>query len=351
MQNTVYIYSINYNPVTREKEFFMIDPVVGYDSYDYNNGNPPAAGLVWSGESWGWPVYDTGNGGDTMVLWPSTDNSVPDTVKEAVDSDICLRCGQKNCPYIKDGKDYKDLRNALRNNNMSAAKRIYLQRFAQFSGTSNGRIKEAIQKKKEARQEAEKESLTKASELIVDMGEKIGAHLGDKYKSVAREIAENVKNFQGRTLRNYEQTMASLNKILDNPGMKVNKGDKDAIINAWKSLNADDTAKKLANLSKSFAIAGLALKVEKVREKSIEGHETGNWGPLVLEVESWVLSGVTVGVAIGILAKVAPVVAAFASIPASAVMIIGIIIIGIIASKIDDKFADWINNELIRPVH
>ncbi|ECZ6618963.1 hypothetical protein F8X20_21100 [Salmonella enterica] len=211
-------------------------------------------------------------------------------------------------------------------------------------------------KKKEAeaaaeKEKDEKEALTKASELIADMGEKIGEHLGEKYKCVAKEIAEDIKNFQGRTLRNYEQTMASLKKILDNPNMKINKGDKDAIVNAWKSFKADDTAKKLSNLSKAFHAADVALKIEKVREKSIEGYETGNWGPLVLEVESWIISGVAVGVAIGILADIAPVIALTFSLPVSAVTIVGIIGIGFIASKLDDKFADWINNELIRPAN
>lgn len=226
-------------------------------------------------------------------------------------------------------------------------------RTGSIPGKARGTLRDNVQKMLDEDKKIadEKEALTKASELIADMGEKIGAHLGDKYKAVAKEIAEDIKNFQGRTLRNYEQTMASLKKILDNPNMKINKGDKDAIVNAWRSFKADDTAKKLSNLSKAFHAADVALKIEKVREKSIEGYETGNWGPLVLEVESWVLSGVAVGVAIGILADIAPVIALTFSLPVSAVTIVGIIGIGFISSKLDDKFADWINNELIRPAN
>jgi len=193
----------------------------------------------------------------------------------------------------------------------------------------------------------EKEALTKASEIIADMGEKVGEHLGDKYKAVAKEIADDIKNFQGKTLRSYEQTMASLKKILDNPGMKINKGDKDAIVNAWKSFKANDTAKKLANLSKAFTVAGVALKIEKVREKSIEGYETGNWAPLMLEVESWVLSGMAAGVALGVFGAI------LSALPISglvltAISIIGIMTISYLASKIDDKIAEKINNEVIR---
>lgn len=197
----------------------------------------------------------------------------------------------------------------------------------------------------------EKEALLKASELIADMGDKIGARLGGKYKAVAKEIANDIKNFQGKTLRTHKQTMTSLNKILANPGMKINKGDRDALINAWKSFKAGDTAKKLGNLSRAFKVADIALKAEKVREKSIHGYETGDWGPLVLEVESWVLSGVAVGVAMGILADVAPAVATSVNLPVIAITILGIITIAVIASFIDDKFADKVNNELIKPAH
>ncbi|EDS7589891.1 hypothetical protein AAQ05_005363, partial [Salmonella enterica subsp. diarizonae] len=126
---------------------------------------------------------------------------------------------------------------------------------------------------------------------------------------------------------------------------------KDALVNAWNSLNASDTANKLSNLSRAFKVADLALKVGKVREKSIEGYKTGNWGPLVLEVESWVLSGVTVGVAMGILGYVAPFVAATVGLPVTAITIAGIIGISYLASFIDDKMADKINNEIIKPVH
>ncbi|MER3383917.1 colicin-like pore-forming protein [Pectobacterium aroidearum] len=195
------------------------------------------------------------------------------------------------------------------------------------------------------------EVLTKTSELVADMGEKIGTHLGDKYKSVAKEIAEEIKNFQGKTIRSYDDAMKSLNKITSNPNLKINKGDKDAIVNAWKSFSASDTANKLGNMSRAFKVADVALKVEKVREKSIEGYETGNWGPLMLEVESWVLSGVAVGVGMGILSATASTIAATVGLPVTAITIVGIIGISYLSSFIDDKMAEKINNELIKPAH
>lgn len=196
----------------------------------------------------------------------------------------------------------------------------------------------------------EKEALLKASELIADMGEKIGARLGEKYKAVAKEIANDIKNFQGKTLRTHKQTMASLNKILANPGMKINKGDRDALINAWKSFKAGDTAKKLGNLSRAFKVADIALKTEKVREKSIHGYETGDWGPLMLEVESWVLSGMAAGVAIGLFGAILSMLPV-SGLALTALTIVGIMAISYLSSKIDDKIAEKINNEVIRPAN
>ncbi|MCV5526371.1 hypothetical protein OFN18_30340, partial [Escherichia coli] len=51
--------------------------------------------------------------------------------------------------------------------------------------------------------------LNKAAEVISDIGNKVGDYLGDDYKSLAREIADDVKNFQGKTIRSYDDAMAS----------------------------------------------------------------------------------------------------------------------------------------------
>lgn len=259
--------------------------------------------------------------------------------------------------------DLEDAANRVNqlNGNIEKANAAVLQaqqQLAQYQkekADAEARLNQA-QAERKAREEAkkakdEKEALTKASEIIVDMGEKIGEHLGDKYKSVAKEIADDIKNFQGKTLRSHEQAMASLKKMLDNPGMKINKGDKDTIVNAWKSFKADDTAKKLTNLSKAFAVAGVALKIEKVREKSIEGYETGNWAPLILEVESWVLGGIAASVALGIFSATLGAFALSLGAPAVAVGIVGIIVAGTVAALIDDKAVDFLNNQVIRPAH
>ncbi|MGT8856423.1 colicin-like pore-forming protein [Enterobacter sp. 186315] len=197
----------------------------------------------------------------------------------------------------------------------------------------------------------EADALLQASDIISDVGEKVSKTLGNKYNLVAKDIAGNIKKFQGKNIRNFNDAMKSLNKLISNPNMKINQADKNALINAWKHVNASDMANKLGNLSKGFNIAGTVLKIEKVREKSIVGYETGNWGPLVLEVESWIVSGVAGSIALGLFSAIVGSALLSAGVSLTIVGIMGIIVAVIVSSMIDDKLVDKINNEIVRPAH
>lgn len=198
---------------------------------------------------------------------------------------------------------------------------------------------------------AQRQVLEKTSELITDVGEKIGTYLGDKYKEVAREIAGDIKNFQGKTIRSFDDAMKSLNKLTANPGLAINQADRNALVNAWNQVNAQDMANKLGNISAAFKVADVVTKVEKVREHSIYGYNTGDWGPLMREAESWAVSGMFAGAAMGILTVAAPTIAATVGLPVAAVTISGMLGIGYVSSFIDDGLIDKINNELIPSAH
>lgn len=197
----------------------------------------------------------------------------------------------------------------------------------------------------------EANALLQASEIISDVGESVSKTQGEKYNRVAKDIAGNIKNFQGKNIRSYNDAMKSLNKLTSNPNMKINQADKNSLINAWKHVNAADMANKLGNLSKAFRVADTVMKIEKVREKSIVGYDTGNWGPLVLEVESWVVSGVAASIALGLFSAVIGSALLSVGVSLTTVGIMGIIVAALIASMIDDKLVDKINNELVRPAH
>lgn len=212
---------------------------------------------------------------------------------------------------------------------------------------------EAEKARKEAEEKAndEKAVLIKASEIIISVGDKAGEYLGDKYKVLSREIADNIKNFQGKTIRSYDEAMASVNKLIANPNLKINAADRDAIVNAWKAFDAEDMGNKFAALGKTFKVADYVMKANNVREKSIEGYQTGNWGPLMLEIESWVLSGIASAVALSFFSVAVGSLFITAGVSVTAVGLMGIIFAGFIGSLIDDDFVDKLNNEIIRPAN
>lgn len=212
---------------------------------------------------------------------------------------------------------------------------------------------EAEKARKEAEEKAndEKAVLTKASEIIISVGDKAGEYLGDKYKVLSREIADNIKNFQGKTIRSYDEAMASVNKLMANPDLKINAADRDAIVNAWKAFDAEDMGYKFAALGKTFKAADYVMKANNVREKSIEGYQTGNWGPLMLEIESWVLSGIASAVALSFFSVAVGSLFITAGVSVTAVGLMGIIFAGFIGALIDDDFVDKLNNEIIRPAY
>lgn len=202
-----------------------------------------------------------------------------------------------------------------------------------------------------ARNNQASDALTKASELISDMGEKLSALAGAKYKSVADDIANSVKNFQGKNIRGYNDAMDSLNKVLSNPSLKISAGDKAALSNAMAHINANDMANKLGNLSKGFKVAGLAQKVSSALEKGAYGFKTGDWGPLMLEMESWVVGGLVASLAAPLVGAILTLGFASLGLPTTAIVAGSILAAGFIAASIDGALVDKLNNAIISPAH
>ncbi|MFP9431765.1 colicin-like pore-forming protein [Enterobacter sp. LM3] len=193
--------------------------------------------------------------------------------------------------------------------------------------------------------------LAQAGDVIVAAGKELSEVLGNKYQSLANDIAADIKNFQGKRIRNIDAAMATLNRVLSNPKMKVSAGDKTALENAWRYLNAQDMAYKYGFLGKAFSYADIVTKIEKLRQKSLVAVDTGDWRPVLLEVESWVLSGFATGFALSLLASLSMPLATVFGLPVTAITVLGVIWISLVASMIDDQFADRINNWLISPAH
>lgn len=198
--------------------------------------------------------------------------------------------------------------------------------------------------------EKQKDLLTQASEIISDAGEKLSKKLNAQYNKIAKEIATNIKNFDGKKVRSYKDAVASLTKIQANPNMKLSQADKKALSNALKSMDKAVLASQFKGLGVAFSVADKALKAAKVIKYTDEGLTTGNWKPLALELEAMILSGVAASVALGIvtsiLASAAVQMIAIPAVAITALTFIAIIAIAFAASFIDAKKVDEINTSI-----
>ena len=118
---------------------------MSYDPYSCNNGIPHVPDTYWSPNSKSWELNGIGFNTD---LAP---NSMSAEVKEALKNNICIICGEKNCPYISENKTYKELRDAINSGDKAKAHKIYAVNYAQFKSTKKSTLELAISKANAAR--------------------------------------------------------------------------------------------------------------------------------------------------------------------------------------------------------
>lgn len=195
----------------------------------------------------------------------------------------------------------------------------------------------------------EKNLLLKASAIITDSGEKISTKLNIHFSNISKEIANDIKNFQGKKIRKSSDAIKTLNKIVNssNPRMKLSNADRASTIKALKAFNINTFSNNFRNLGTSFKVADIALKSNVIIDKTIIGFETGNWSPLMLEVEAMAVSGIFSSTAIGIVGALITAYLAPSSLLASALTIAAVISFSILASFIDINLIEKINNYLV----
>ncbi|HDW2559458.1 TPA: hypothetical protein RLU46_004824 [Klebsiella pneumoniae] len=192
--------------------------------------------------------------------------------------------------------------------------------------------------------------LDTASGIITDSGKTLSGKLGDKYNTLAKEAADNIKNFQGKKLRSFNDAMASINELANNPKMKLSQADKTVVSNALKQMDLSALADRFKGLEKAFTWGDRLLKAEKIRDGVVTGVTTGNWQNLAFEVEAMYLSGVAGAVALGITTAMISTVAVALSLPAvavSALTVVSVIGISILTSYIDADKAKALNNAVL----
>ncbi|HEE2192784.1 TPA: hypothetical protein R7B84_005162 [Klebsiella pneumoniae] len=188
------------------------------------------------------------------------------------------------------------------------------------------------------------------SGIITDSGKTLSGKLGDKYNTLAKEAADNIKNFQGKKLRSFNDAMASINELANNPKMKLSQADKTVVSNALKQMDLSALADRFKGLEKAFTWGDRLLKAEKIRDGVVTGVTTGDWQKLAFEVEAMYLSGVAGAVALGITTAMISTVAVALSLPAvavSALTVVSVIGISILTSYIDADKAKALNNAVL----
>lgn len=160
-----------------------------------------------------------------------------------------------------------------------------------------------------------------------------------KYGSNMSKISQDLQtNISGKKIRSYAEAMATFEKVKANPNMKLNAKDTRAVVAALNALDKATFADNITRLGKSFGIVGKLVQADAIREKAVSGYQTGDWKPLMLELEAMALSaGIGALLAVGI-AFTFPV---FATATAGIVTVS--LMMAITSAFIDDKTADEIN--------
>lgn len=116
-----------------------------YDPYNCNSGIPHIPDTHWDPHSKAWEFNDVQVNHDFIPA------SLPPEVKDALKNNICLVCGEKNCPYLKE-KNFQELIKAINSGDKTGALRIYSQRFAQFRNMKKSIIMASLDRARVARE-------------------------------------------------------------------------------------------------------------------------------------------------------------------------------------------------------
>lgn len=189
-------------------------------------------------------------------------------------------------------------------------------------------------------------ALESAMGQIAQSGEKISQHAGKKAGDLAKRLASSV---HGDRISNHQDAMAMMDKIKNQPKLKLNQADRNAINTAFAATDMQSLASNFDALGKTFGFIDKGFTAKSLYDNAKIGYVNGDWEPLMLQVESMVISGIagafvyslTTSALMGLAAVVG------AALPVTAAVIVAALVAGFIASKFDADFAKELNNSLI----
>ena len=118
---------------------------INYDPFNCNNGIPFEPNTHWVPRNKAWELNDFSINSDFIP------DSIPSHLKEALKNNICIVCGEKNCPYLKN-KSYQELMKAINSGDKHAAHKAYVQRFQHYEKMQKGLIETSLKKARAARE-------------------------------------------------------------------------------------------------------------------------------------------------------------------------------------------------------
>lgn len=198
------------------------------------------------------------------------------------------------------------------------------------------RAKEA--EAKEAEDQKKKDYIDSLN-FVTAMNENILKTHGANMSKVALDFQANIS---GKNIRNFKDAMATFEKVRANPKAKLNTKDTNAIINALNALDKATFADNVSRLGKAFGVVGKISQATAIGEAAVTGFQTGDWKPLMLELEA-------MAAGIGIAAVVAVILGLL--FPIWVTTSVGILSVAVLmaaaASLFDSKSVDHINNLIL----
>lgn len=166
-----------------------------------------------------------------------------------------------------------------------------------------------------------------------------------KYGSNMSKISQDLQtNISGKKIRSYAEAMATFEKVKANPNIKLNAKDTQAVVDALSALDKATFADNVSRLGKAFGIAGKIVQADTIREKAVYGFKTGDWKPLMLEMEAMAIGTLAAAAAGAVLAAILGLI----SIPAVIAVPAVAILMALVASSIDASKADELNNLILK---
>ncbi|OWF75403.1 hypothetical protein B4903_20425 [Yersinia frederiksenii] len=188
------------------------------------------------------------------------------------------------------------------------------------------------------------EKLKNDTKLLAEVMRDITKMFGDEWGRIADNLSQNIRK---KKIRNYHDAIATIEKLKSNEFYKIPTDYRNTISDAIKVLDKKTLADNFNRLSAASGLLAKEFTAEAFYSKIEEGFRTGNWKPLMLEIEAWALSGVAVAAmtrfipyALFSLTLIIPMVTAPVGF---AIVMLGIVIL---ASLIDAKLVDKLNEEI-----